>query len=577
MTALAALPNLPGARQAEVLRRLAALRTRNDGNGAADQLRNWADRFDLAQEASSSVRLHPDRIREIRDKNSVFLPSPATARTALYRLIASLGSRSPARGNLPSSEHIRSSFGSGEADPWTLGTSLISPIWENFFVGDQAGVRILFRAWLYPSRHQDLKIGIIGSGGGDLAVTMGHLSPAASIYLFDDATPLFASADNIHPMKETRFESRPYHRDRFGNRIFFDRIYFLFPPETALFSMLEAIGESLAAGGRILFAFNDLQTTRKGRSLLDRRGLETWEASIPAGPFCPGLDPILSETRAGHRLQYLLVARFSNAWNRRRPTLPIPDQEPPLPPRLKVGPFRITNQEDRRAFRQMIRCFGQPVLLSDLLRGVSVNNGTHQLTTLSLRRENRGVKLEGIFSEPARMEIGARFGRIIHRRPNGRERWISTGAGFTSKVRLKWVQWDHSHRGIARRFHQNFFLFLALLGVDEYQMGADKDGSYVWPHLGFDFAEPELRIKMVGEFKQWMRRNGVRISTSTRARIDEVTHAWELADFADETGRPLGKEFLLWRGKQRKLGPWGGLVFRMRPDFKGWSRLFKTG
>lgn len=165
-------------------------------------------------------------------------------------------------------------------------------------------------------------------------------------------------------------------------------------------------------------------------------------------------------------------------------------------------------------------------------------------------------------------EVAGKFEMVLPQAPLPGQVWLAEGDGTA-------IFGDNRRRGVGRFLYASILGFLYRLGVDAFDMRANQDGRYVWPHLGFDFQKSGDREAAKTGLRDYLIRNGIHLSEEKERELARVRHAWEISDFRTEEGIEAGKEFLF--EESRLKNDVLLLRFRLQPDYPGWRLLLKTG
>src|SRR5262249_40382717 len=123
----------------------------------------------------------------------------------------------------------------------------------------------------------------------------------------------------------------------------------------------------------------------------------------------------------------------------------------------------------------------------------------------------------------------------------------------------------HQGKGLGTFIALNELLFFRELGISQYIVPVGKKGGGFWPRLGFDFASPSIRRRLIAEFTDYLRNEVPLLSAAKGVELLGIRHSWDLLHFTLENGRPIGKEFLL-----RPSVTWDS-EFDLRPSSPNWS------
>ncbi len=430
--------------------------------------------------------------------------------------------------------------------------------------------RTLFNRWFYP-QHPVARLADLGAGYGDFSVDLARRHPEATVWSVDSEMiprlSLPGAGSNILNLGGFSFDVFVETVLRGpAEPLLFDRVYVILPNLVSIGGFADTAMRVVSDRGEIHILTEGLHAAVGAQVFFEKNNFEVRRITVP-------LD-VMPQTACMRGVReevlYWVVARRRNPTHF-VPPRPDPTAVPPSPDELVVRGVGIEGRQDHRWSASLERLFGFPISPNDLLWAFSMKGTDYHLTRLSVTEGDHG---EIVFWGNLATAVGrpaGEFTRVIPKPPKLGDPWIASGVGFDV--------WGTGERnaprkggaGVARLNHQRFLTFLADLGVDRFDLVATKDGSYVWAHLGFDFAGLRDREELKREFREWLRDRRITLSSQKEEDLRSLVHAWELAGFAEETGRPLGREFLLWRGWHVPLG-WNA-VFHLRPDSECWERL----
>lgn len=302
--------------------------------------------------------------------------------------------------------------------------------------------------------------------------------------------------------------------------------------------------------------------------LFSRNGLIVRQALVPGYLFRSG-----EETEMVH----WLVARPGASPVTRLIDSLVRAGEPPLPDSFTISGHTVTGRDDAGAAKLLQGLFGRPVTINQILRAVSIDLPHYRLDQLRIespsadKRHEQGIVIIGGQIVTDTGEPASEFYRVIHPATEPGTLWIASGSGHNYANPERFAA--HTRQGIGRQVHQRFLAFLYHLGVDALELSVTLAGAYVWPRIGFDFIDERIQQAMKVRFREYLYQHNIPLSPEKEKEWLAIQHAWELADFQLEDGRPVGKEFLLHYGETKKRD--FSTRFWLRPDYPGWGRLFK--
>ncbi len=415
----------------------------------------------------------------------------------------------------------------------------------------------------------------LGTGYGDFAIDLARRYPGCSVWGVDSGPILGWQGrkglpSNLLDCGETHFDDfvRAVRDPQFGDPCTFDLAYILYPNPTAVGAFLSAAQGVVGKQGEIHLLTELEDTARWAEHALTRGGFLVRSAMLPPEVSgVTGYGRLLSSSDTVH----WLVARHHRPDEFVIP--PVKAMSPvPWPNYLRIGNKRFQERDRGPATEALSQIFGRPIDLDQLLGAVRIDVPGVYLDQLCLVPEDEGaVSFEGYFVDADGQWCG-HFIRSLPATPISGGLWISEGYGFNSHEKHGKRITKKMKHGIARSWHQHFLPFLAAQGVDLFQLTATEKGSYAWASLGFDFRNEEVRQELIDEFRVWLVCDARNTTLDDRAR--SLQHAWDLADFTDENGVRLGRDFLLWRGITAPQG-WES-SFSLHPSYPGWRRLFRA-
>lgn len=432
--------------------------------------------------------------------------------------------------------------------------------------------RNVFDRGFFPAGVRD-RIVDLGTGHGEFAIALSWRYPECYVWGVDreDSPPLQGRhlPSNLFLCSETGLNEflQAMQGAELGPPMVFDLVYILFPNLSLVENFLSAALAVVSDHGTIQLLTESPQGAEFTAKLLAQKGFLVREASLP-----PQVGTVTSYGRslAPSDEVHWVVARCYQPGEFVIPPVgghPSPD----WPNFLKINEGRFSEQQRHSAEAQLSNLFGRSIDIDLFLHAVGVGVPKISLDQLMVRRTETGsILIDGGFADDSDDRCGS-FQRSIPPPPAPGEPWIAVGSGFDSYFEYRREIVERMKRGIARSWHQRFLPFLAWLGVDRFELNATQSGSYAWARLGFDFRDDGVRTEMIEGFRVWLATNFFPPSLDDRA--SSLRHAWDLADFTDEAGRELGKDFLLWWG-EAKSRQWLAR-FSLHPTYPGWHRLFK--
>ncbi len=376
--------------------------------------------------------------------------------------------------------------------------------------------------------------------------------------------------ENIYNLGGFSFEEVSARVTSGEHPIFFDRVYALMPNLQATGIFAKTAADLVLPDGQIHFLSEALFAIDRAREVLEESGFETVRLSVP-----PDVVPQVGMIRfrgKNDRLYWLAA--------RRRPahSFPFPPFHPGEPAsgsaRVQIGERTLGHIISPDILWEILPLLHQAVPFEDLARGFLVSHGGLKVDDLRLSFSKSPKKELIILGNivDAAGECAGTFTRAIPKPPKPGERWVAEGRGMSMYPAKRIGDTDYRRRGFGRVLLIHFLRFLKDLGVDAFRMSVERDGNYVWPHLGFDFIDSATRDRFKEELSKWLWHRAL-LTPPRREAVERIAHAWEMADFQDETMGPLGRRFLLGR-EQEEAAEWQA-VFDLRSDYPGWSRLYK--
>lgn len=438
--------------------------------------------------------------------------------------------------------------------------------------------RALFERWFYPPSHPTpTRLADLGAGYGEFTLLLANRYPLTHVWSSDAesvmglAGPL--ATENIIDASGQTFEELVRLVRAPGEKpLLFDRVYAVMPNLVSIGDFVDASLCLVAEHGEAHFLTEALHAADEARLLFEANGFEAVRIEIPREVAPPtGSIRCLGDNQ---EILYWIAARRRLgtdffAFPRGNPFRPLPSLR-----RLRIGHIDIENPRASEVLLMLVSLFRRPLPVEDLLGAFCRGVPRYCLNSLTLSPagENGRVVVQGVIANDHEEAAGS-FELLVPAEPSSGEPWTAQGRSFDSWMRHGRFRILSSKRlGLARTVHQGFLPFLADLGVDRFDATLQGEGSFVFPHLGFDFRSSAVRDRLRREFAVRIDSKRIRLSPEERERFFRIRHAWDLADFTTENGRLIGQEFLLYRGKHVPEG-WEG-TFHLRRDYPGWRRLF---
>ena len=221
--------------------------------------------------------------------------------------------------------------------------------------------------------------------------------------------------------------------------------------------------------------------------------------------------------------------------------------------------------------------FGRPISWEDIRRGFAIDVPKYITRRISLQRhdESNGVSILTEISTRSRAEIAARLYGWLPPPPKDGLPWIAWGEDLNEQLyglRPPPRILQHIQQGIGRRALTRILFFLHRLGVNALDMNSRGHGLTFMPGIGFDFQDETVRRRVIREFHRYVTEHDSRPSERTKNDLFQVRRAWDVLDFQNDRGEPLGRAFLEQYAKQRNEAI--PLRFWLNGSFEGWRRLF---
>lgn len=207
-----------------------------------------------------------------------------------------------------------------------------------------------------------------------------------------------------------------------------------------------------------------------------------------------------------------------------------------------------------------------------ILRSFQVTTRGYWLRSLQLTlRSNRKLAIEGKIALKGGADVGHFLFTIPSRRPPNRP-WVGVVSDFRSRSRHNYHDLTKEGNGIARTTLQRAFALFSDWGLDAVDLFASEDGIYVWPHIGFDFRNQQIRDSMKIYYRHFLNTQGIFLSPTEEHQWASWAHAWDLAHAVLRDGRRIGYEFM----KDLKHDPtsWP-FRFWLKTGYDGWDHFLK--
>lgn len=442
--------------------------------------------------------------------------------------------------------------------------------------GNADTAREVFAQGLFPEGVKE-RVADLGTGYGHFAVSLARHYPSCFVWAVDsgDVSGLSGRTGlppNILNCGETGFDgfvsAVRSQSAELGGPLAFDLAYILFPNPSAIGAFMAAAMEVVSDQGEIHLLTEAPHVASMAKTALVQGGFLVRSATLPSAlGSLTGYGSVLASSDTVH----WVVARH---YQPEEFVIPTASEQPPTlwPCILHIGRGKFQRHEWYAAEKKLSRLFGRPISLNLLLNAVGMDRAGITLDQLDISLTKEGeILLLGWFADEANDRCGD-FSQTIPLPPVPGERWVAHANSFNAYALYPRKQViNRTNRGVARFWHQRFLPWLAALGVDEFQLTATEIGCFAWARLGFDFRDDGVRTEMVEGFRVWLAINDFPPSLDDRAA--SLRHAWDLADFTDEAGGELGKDFLLWWG-EAKSKQWLAR-FSLHPAYPGWRVLFK--
>ncbi|HEX5035771.1 MAG TPA: GGDEF domain-containing protein [bacterium] len=326
------------------------------------------------------------------------------------------------------------------------------------------------------------------------------------------------------------------------------------------------------------FAWSPEELERKSQAFI-KQGFDVRSAPVPAElmpNFLDHLDPDGLMKIGGRPVVHWIVAQKNatplGAWFRRfvdeRDAL-----KGPYPIQTLTVLGREMSPDDPDLEPTLSALFGRPVSWQDFRKGFAIDVPRYVTRNVTITRDgDRGVKIVADIATGGETATSL-SGRLQPPPANGP--WIANGddlnqellAGLNPEKVLK-----HLNQGIGRRALTHVLVFLHRLGVNALDMKASGQGLAFMPMIGFDFPDENTRRRILQDFADYLADHDAGPSDKVQRALMSLRHAWDIVEFQNDRGEPVGRDFLAYYTRSRK----GGIPLRFRLDngYAGWWRLF---
>jgi diguanylate cyclase (GGDEF)-like protein len=327
------------------------------------------------------------------------------------------------------------------------------------------------------------------------------------------------------------------------------------------------------------FASTPEELRRKTLALI-KQGFDVHSAPVPAEmipSYSKDSSPDVSMTINGRPVVHWIVAQRNStplgAWFDR-----FVDERD-----LRKGPFPIqslsimgrpVSPEDPQLETILSSLFGRPISWEDFRKGFSIDVPRYVTKNVTITRDgDRGIKIVARIATDRGETAASLSGRL--QPPPADGPWIATGDDLNQEL-LSGLNPErvlrHLNQGIGRRALTHVLVFLHRLGVHALDMKASGQGLMFMPMIGFDFPDENTRRRILKDFADYVDDHDSSPSNKTKRNLQHIRHAWEIVDFQNDRGEPVGKEFLSHYAGSGK----GGIPLRfwLNNGYQGWWRLF---
>lgn len=218
------------------------------------------------------------------------------------------------------------------------------------------------------------------------------------------------------------------------------------------------------------------------------------------------------------------------------------------------------------------RLFGRPVSWEDFRKGFAIDVPRYVTRNVTITRDgDAGVKIVAQIAH-GNETAASLSGRL--QPPPADGPWIANGDDMNQEL-LAGLDpakvFKHFKQGIGRRALSHVLVFLHRLGVNALDMKASGQGLAFMPMIGFDFPDENTRRRILQDFAEYVE-DQAGSSEKTRRALLHLRHAWDVVEFQNDRGEPVGRDFLSYYTQSRKGGI--PLRFQLSNGYAGWRRLF---
>jgi diguanylate cyclase (GGDEF)-like protein len=337
-------------------------------------------------------------------------------------------------------------------------------------------------------------------------------------------------------------------------------------------------GRAYSQGGHAPMEIQTFAATREELaakiSILAQRGMEVRTAPIPADVKPKTM--LSTEMLNGRPIMHWIVARRSTipleAWFKK--FVDVRDKRTGIG-RLDVLDRTNVSPDDPELGKALASLFGSPVSWGEVVNGFAIDVPGYVTRSVSMQsHQGAGVSLMTEIATK-RGEIAARLSGWLLPPPTDGRPWIAWGEDLNENLYGTIAPENivrHLSQGIGRRALARILVFLHRRGVNALDMQARGHGLAFMPYIGFDFPDENTRRRILDEFTSYVEENEASLSDKTRRDVHRVSHAWDIVDFQNDRGEPIGREFMHHYSLNRR----GGIPLRFWLDasYSGWWRLF---
>lgn len=324
------------------------------------------------------------------------------------------------------------------------------------------------------------------------------------------------------------------------------------------------------ADGELHYFTRSLKRASLFASRIASNGLDVRYAPIPAA-LVPESGTVAEPVRAVYWVTGCASTFPVSRW--------IQDFVPPNPTRsvkhLDLAGERDLPLDSPDANRLLFDLFRRPISLDEVLNDFEIDVPGYAVDTLRLDRyDETGVSIHWDIATDSGESAGQLRGWIPDIPPPGTP-WIAWGDSLNAEIHETsgaTTLAQHVQRGLGRRSMQRILTFLWRLGLNGMDMEARWEGIAFMAHIGFDFVTRKVREATKAAFRDYLKEKNIPLSPRKTMDIDAIQHAWNLYDFQNESGDPIGKQFLVHFGRvNRETLPFR---FPFQSNYPGWRRLF---